>query len=208
METKERILWTAIRLFARHGYEAVSVSQLADRLGMAKSALYKHYVNKQDIFDSIVRRMEQLDRENAAACELPIKLRTEDPAAYGRAGLENLTAFSQAQFRYWTENEFAACFRRLLTLEQYHSPAMGQLYQQYLGAGPLRYVEDLLAGMGWSQPAARQLALEFYGPMFLSYSLYDGAAADADRTAVTERLCRYMRDFIGRWKREEKGNEI
>ena len=42
-DTKERILITALHLFARDGYEAVSVSQLAGALGMTKGALYKHY---------------------------------------------------------------------------------------------------------------------------------------------------------------------
>lgn len=64
-DTKERILQTALRLFAEDGYEAVSVSTIAGELGMTKGALYKHYKNKQDIFDSIVARMEQRDAEQA-----------------------------------------------------------------------------------------------------------------------------------------------
>ena len=32
--TKENILVTALRLFAQHGYEAVSVSKIAGELGM------------------------------------------------------------------------------------------------------------------------------------------------------------------------------
>lgn len=51
--TKEKILITALRLFAKDGYEAVSVSQIASELGITKGALYKHYKNKRDIFDSI-----------------------------------------------------------------------------------------------------------------------------------------------------------
>ena len=47
--TKEKILIIALRLFAIHGYEAVSVSQIAGELGMTKGALYKHYKNKRDI---------------------------------------------------------------------------------------------------------------------------------------------------------------
>ena len=43
--TKERILLTALELFARDGYEAVSVSTIAGALGMTKGALYRHYAN-------------------------------------------------------------------------------------------------------------------------------------------------------------------
>ena len=56
-QTKEKIMQTALRLFARDGYEAVPVSAIAGELGMTKGALYKHYANKRAIFDSIVERM-------------------------------------------------------------------------------------------------------------------------------------------------------
>ncbi|MBU2701281.1 AcrR family transcriptional regulator [Sporomusaceae bacterium BoRhaA] len=60
-DTKENILQAALRLFAKDGYEAVSVSTIAGELGMTKGALYKHYKNKRDIFDCIVERMYQID---------------------------------------------------------------------------------------------------------------------------------------------------
>ena len=47
--TKEKILETALELFAAKGYEAVSVSDIAGKLGMTKGALYKHYTNKQHL---------------------------------------------------------------------------------------------------------------------------------------------------------------
>ena len=56
---KEEILIVALHLFAREGYEAVSVSQIAGELDMTKGALYRHYKSKRDIFDCIVQRMEQ-----------------------------------------------------------------------------------------------------------------------------------------------------
>ena len=56
---KEEILIAALNLFARDGYEAVSVSQIAGELDMTKGALYRHYKSKRDIFDCIVQRMEQ-----------------------------------------------------------------------------------------------------------------------------------------------------
>ena len=55
---KEEILIVALHLFARDGYEAVSVSQIAGELDMTKGALYRHYKSKRDIFDCIVQRMD------------------------------------------------------------------------------------------------------------------------------------------------------
>ena len=180
-DTKERILQTALRLFAEDGYEAVSVSTIAGELGMTKGALYKHYKNKQDIFDSIVARMEQRDAEQAGDYEVPEGTVEEMEEAYQNTSLEQLLEFSKAQFRYWTEDVFASQFRRLLTLEQYRSENMGKLYQQYLAAGPMEYVADLFAGMGLSEP--RKKAASFYAPMFLLYTVYDGAE-ESEKEAV------------------------
>ena len=63
MNTKEKILVTALRLFAVYGYEAVSVSRIAGELGITKGALYKHYKNKRDIFNCIFEYVCQLDVE-------------------------------------------------------------------------------------------------------------------------------------------------
>ena len=171
--TKERILLTALRLFARDGYEAVSVSAIAGELGMTKGALYRHYRNKRDIFDSIVARMEQRDAERAAEYGVPEGTKEEMADAYRRASVDSMVEYAKAQFRYWTEDEFAASFRRLLTLEQYRNREMGRLYQQYLGSGPLGYMTDLFAGLDLPRPRAE--AAGFYAPMFLYYSVYDEA---------------------------------
>ena len=81
-DTKENILITALHLFARDGYEAVSVSAIAAELGMTKGALYKHYKNKRDIFDSIVERMYQIDAQRSQKYEVPEEKHEVDPKAY------------------------------------------------------------------------------------------------------------------------------
>lgn len=171
-DTRERILLAALELFAADGYEAVSVSQIAGRLGMTKGALYRHYQNKRDIFDSILRRMEEEDAHQAQIYSVPEGTLAEQETAYQAATLDDLFAFAMAQFDYWTQDPFASLFRRMLALEQHRSPEMAALFQQYLGAGPLEYTTDLLSAMGYSE--ARQKVMTLYAPMFLCYSLYDG----------------------------------
>jgi len=165
--TKQRILLEALKLFSKDGYDAVSVEQIAKAVGIKAPSLYKHYQSKQDIFDQILRRMEQQDAENAAACSVPEGTAEEMPQAYEQSAIEDLIAFSRCQFRYWTEDPFASSFRKMLTVEQYRSPRMNALYHQYLGSGPLQYVADLLG--------SSEEALAFYGPMHLLYSVYDDA---------------------------------
>ena len=184
--TKERILLAALRLFARKGYEAVSVSDIAAELGITKGALYRHYESKRHIFDSILRRMEQRDASEARAHALPEGTKAAAGEAYERVTAGQAAAFGKAMFRYWTADEFAACFRRMLTLEQYRDPEMGRLYRQYLSTGPLDYMTDILAALGLPEP--RAAAVRFYAPMFLLYSVYDASEEGAAVTALADRL--------------------
>ena len=203
-DTKEAILTAALTLFAANGYEAVSVSQIAGRLGITKGALYRHYQNKRDIFDHILSRMEDMDLQQAKKFDLPEKTPEEDSSAYARASVQRLAEFSKAQYRYWTENEFASLFRRMLTLEQFRSREMQALYQNYLVSGPVRYVEEILRCNGFSAPGERAAA--FFGTMFLCFSLYDSAE---DKQLVTEKTMKTL-DWLAREileKGEMNGNE-
>ena len=69
--TKERILRTALELFAQNGYLGTSMNDIAGQLGFTKAALYKHYASKQEILDKIVERMNKMDYERAEVYEMP-----------------------------------------------------------------------------------------------------------------------------------------
>ena len=183
-QTAERILRTALRLFAAEGYEAASISRIAGELSLSKAAMYRHFASKQALLEAILARMEQRDAEQARAFELPEGTPESMREAYEHSELGSLIAFSRAQFIYWTQDEFAADFRRMLTLSQFRSEEMGRLYQQYLGAGPLGYVRDLLAALNVADAA--DMAALLYAPMLLGYVLYDGASDKAAVTALVD----------------------
>lgn len=174
---KEEILIVALHLFARDGYEAVSVSQIAGELDMTKGALYRHYKNKRDIFDCIVQRMEQQDSEQARQNEVPEESIEKMPEEYQKVSVEDFVGYSKSMFEYWTEDDFASSFRKMLTIEQFRSEEMQNLYQQYLVSGPAEYVKDLFKNMKIKNP--EENAIKFYANMFFYYSMYDGAADKA-----------------------------
>ena len=53
--TKQEILQAALDLFSVQGYEATSISQLAEAVGIRKASLYSHFASKQEILDSLIR---------------------------------------------------------------------------------------------------------------------------------------------------------
>ena len=183
---KEEILIVALHLFARDGYEAVSVSQIAGELDMTKGALYRHYKSKRDIFDCIVQRMEQQDSEQARQNEVPEESIEKVPEEYQNVSVEDFVGYSKSMFEYWTEDDFASSFRKMLTLEQFRNEEMQNLYQQYLVSGPAEYVKDLFKNMEIKNP--EENAVKFYANMFFYYSLYDGAADKAKAKCQFEQM--------------------
>lgn len=56
--TKEKILDAALVSFAENGYKGTNLRDLAAGMGLSKSALYKHYACKEDIWNAVFDRME------------------------------------------------------------------------------------------------------------------------------------------------------
>ena len=56
--TKEKILDAALVSFAENGYKGTNLRDLAAGLGLSKSALYRHYESKADIWNAVIDRME------------------------------------------------------------------------------------------------------------------------------------------------------
>ena len=198
-ETKERILETALELFAQSGYLGTSMSDIAARLGITKAALYKHYAGKQEILDRIVQRMNELDAARAAAYEMPGAAPEGFAQAYLNTPLDRIRAYSTAQFDHWTREPFSANFRKMLTLKQYRDARLAQLYQENLASGPVKYMAAIFRPLTDSDETAMQLALDFYGPMYLLYSVYDGAA---DQSAVAPMLEAHIDRFIAKLEGE------
>lgn len=203
-DTRERIVEVALELFAQNGYPGTSMSDIAEKLGITKGALYRHYTGKQEIFDRIVERMNEMDAERAKAYAMPESDPDGFAQAYLRTPVERIRTYSIAQFRHWTEEEFSARFRKLLTLEQYRDPEMARLYQNCLASGPVEYMAAIFRKMTGSDGAAMQMALDFYGPMYLLYSVYDNAG---DKGAVIKMLEDHIDRFIARAEREREESE-
>ena len=194
-DTKERILETALELFAQSGYLGTSMSDIAKELGITKGALYKHYASKQEILDSIVERMNKMDYERAEEYEMPETKPDGFAEAYLHTPIEKIRAYGMPQFDHWTKESFPSDFRKMLTLEQYRDPKLKQLYHDYLATGPTEYMAAIFRKLTDSEEAAMQLALEFYGPMFLLYSVYDGAS---DKDSIAPMLSAHIDRFIAR----------
>lgn len=177
--TKEQILNTALALFSQNGFEAVSVSDIAGRLGITKGALYKHFKNKQDIFDSILSRMERLYSQvclSWTSCTDEDSSHADTPPAV-KASL----SFCSSCFSFWTKDEFASSFRKMLVLEQYRSAEMSRLHCAYLVSSPVETLTGLFRS--FNVTGASEKAFSLYSAIYFSFGIYDGAE---------DKLCTYF----------------
>lgn len=55
-DAKNRILDEAAILFARNGYDNGSISEVAQRVGVTKAAIFHYYPSKQELYDALIVR--------------------------------------------------------------------------------------------------------------------------------------------------------
>lgn len=199
MNTKENIMQTALVLFANRGYEAVSVADIASELDLTKGALYRHYKSKRDILDSIVERIELEDRKRASIYKIPDTRYEENPKAYCELSVEGIISYARNELAYWTKNEFASSFRRMLTIQQYSDKELEKVYRKYILQDVLLYIEDGFKALGYSDKS-KFIALEFYAPYFTLLNLYDTAENKDEIEFLFEQ---HSQNFYERYKKKK-----
>ena len=138
--TKQEILEAALELFSVQGFEATSISQIADAVGIRKASLYSHFENKQAILDALVKDVlsqyakhsifARTDREKEAG-GLPS---TPDAAAGMILG----------QVRYILHDPHISKARRMLVIEQFRNSELAGLQTRQNYADVLGYFTGLV----------------------------------------------------------------
>lgn len=72
VDTRERILEKALEMFAENGYNGTNLRDLAESLGLSKSALYRHFSSKEEIASVLFERLGEYYESNfGSARKLP-----------------------------------------------------------------------------------------------------------------------------------------
>ncbi len=62
---KEEIILTTLELAAEKGLAGVSMSMIADKIGIKKPSLYKHFLSKDEIVETMYQFLRDKSKENA-----------------------------------------------------------------------------------------------------------------------------------------------
>lgn len=136
--TKQEILDAALELFSAHGYEATSISQLAQAVGIRKASLYSHFENKQAILDALVQStLSQYGQHSIFA-----RADWDDPEF--TKDKENITPETAAQMflghiRYILHDPQISRVRKMLTIEQFQNLQLAQLQTRQTYTDVMRY---------------------------------------------------------------------
>ena len=120
--TKQEILAASLRLFSVQGFEANSISQIANVVGIRKASLYSHFESKQAILDALVREiLEQYGNHS-------IFTRTDWEAEDIRdINAETVSQMIQEQLHYILHDPYISSARKLLVIEQFQNPELARL---------------------------------------------------------------------------------
>lgn len=120
--TKNKILDEALVMFAESGYNGTNLRDLAARLGLSKSALYKHYESKEAIWNALLDRMIAYYEERFGSAEhMP-----QQPKS-----LEEFFAMSMKMIEFTVYDERVILTRKLLLTEQFRDERVCKLATQY-----------------------------------------------------------------------------
>ena len=169
--TREEILDVALSLFSTKGYDATSLSDISAMLGVSKAALFKHFDSKEEILFSVMKMMDEEDRNRARDMNVPEDRKSESEEDYHDINKDDFISYALSQFEYWTENKRASEYRKFLSLERLRREELRIKWEENFVSGPLSYTKDVMEALGID--GYEKKAMRLWSLMFLSYFLFD-----------------------------------
>ena len=168
MSTKERIMYAALDLFSKKGYDGVGVDLIAENAGLKGPSLYRHFKGKEDIFNSMIELV-------ASHYEEGFGLKQEQEELPD--SMEELIENAMRKIQFTMHDDIIRKTRRILAMEQFRSKRMAELTSCYHLENLQRVYADIFAGMMekgiLKQENPEILALEFVSPVSLLIHMYD-----------------------------------
>ena len=168
MSTKERIMYAALDLFSKKGYDGVGVDLIAENAGLKGPSLYRHFKGKEDIFNSMIELV-------ASHYEEGFGLKKEQEEL--PESMEELIENAMRKIQFTMHDDIIRKTRRILAMEQFRSKRMAELTSCYHLENLQRVYADIFAGMMekgiLKQEDPEILALEFVSPVSLLIHMYD-----------------------------------
>ena len=197
--TKEKILDAALVSFAENGYKGANLRDLAAGMGLSKSALYKHYESKEDIWNAVLDRMEAY---YTARFGSPASI----PPAPKSGG--ELFAMTMRMLDFTMHDKRVILTRRLLLTEQFHDERACRFATQHFLTGTRDIFAKIFAEMMESGVLKKDdpdlLALAYTAPITSLIHFCD--RAPEKEAEIMEEAEAYIRHFIQTYGRNNEAD--
>ncbi len=137
-DTRQKILEKALELFSTNGYDSVSMGEIAGAVGIKAPSLYNHFPGKQAIFDAIVDATAAQYQRDTDKIDIHVQNAAQDVPVFTEITEDFLAEKVRQLFCYSLHDKTISRFRRMMTIEQFRSPQLAELYSK-------RYVERITA---------------------------------------------------------------
>ena len=138
--TKQEILKASLELFSVQGFEATSISQIADAVGIRKASLYSHFDSKQAILDAIVKEVLRQYGEHSIFA----RANWEKDADNLPLTADEAVRMIQGQIRYILHDPAISRARKMLVIEQFQNPELAKLQTKQNYSDVLGYFTGLI----------------------------------------------------------------
>lgn len=204
--TKNEILEAALNLFSTQGYEATSILQIAEAVGIRKASLYSHFTSKQEILDVLVRDGLKQYAENSifARADWDDPNFTKDKHDLTP---EKAVSMVLGQVRYILHDPRISKSRKMLTIEQFRNPTLSALQTKQNYTDVMRYFTGLIKFLireGKLTPCDPEImAAQFCLPVSVWINLCDREPEREDEIeALIERHIRQFFEMYGAERQE------
>ncbi|WP_458404407.1 TetR/AcrR family transcriptional regulator [Methanobrevibacter sp.] len=159
MNNKEKIFNVSIDLFSEHGYDGVSIRQIAREVGIKESSIYNHYKSKEAILDAILDYyVSKMTEDEIPASQASMNLDVGIEHFY-RAGLE--------LYASKLDSPEMLKITRFVLIEMYHNEKIRNYVKSVMVEGPINGWIELFELMKAKRVIkkdsdSRQLAESFY----------------------------------------------
>ena len=138
--TKQDILEASLDLFSFQGFEATSISQIADAVGIRKASLYSHFENKQAILDALVQEVLRKYDECSIFAKTDWEKNPGDLPLTSDAAVRMILG----QIRYILHDPSISRARKMLVIEQFQNPELAKLQTKQNYSDVLGYFTGLI----------------------------------------------------------------
>ena len=166
--TKEKILETALTLFAENGFDGTSMEQIAQNVGIKAPSLYKHFKGKEDILNSLIDAAEARYEENFGSDKKIGKLP------------ENIDEFLRTtteRIRFTINDPIIRKMRIFLVQEQFRNERLAEITTRHQMDGTQKMyqkiIEDLMNKGLFQKDDPALLAMELIAPVTVLVSKAD-----------------------------------